>query len=92
MLSNGLMDEVYNLSQKYGWGTEALKAVGYNEWHDYFLGSLSEQKVKEIIIKNTLNLAKRQRTWFRRNKSIQWFTTPVKYTDIVDTITTFLES
>ena len=42
------------------------------------------------IIKATLDLAKRQRTWFRRNKSIHWLTTPVKQREAADLITTFL--
>jgi tRNA A37 N6-isopentenylltransferase MiaA len=51
----------------------------------------TQEQVRQKIIKATLDLAKRQRTWFRRNKSIRWFDTPVNWTEIVDTVTTFME-
>lgn len=90
MLAAGLEQEAHGLAEKYGWECEALKGVGYREWHDYFLGSQSSEQTRERIIKSTLDLAKRQRTWFKRNKSIHWFTTPVNQTSIVDLATTQL--
>jgi tRNA dimethylallyltransferase len=78
------------LVERYGWQCEGLKAVGYREWQGYFLGKKSLEKTKFEIIKDTKNLAKKQRTWFRRNKSIQWFITPVNREDVVDLITTFI--
>jgi tRNA A37 N6-isopentenylltransferase MiaA len=35
-------------------------------------------------------LSKRQNTWFKRNKSIHWFTTPVNWQDIAELFTTQL--
>lgn len=90
MIKQGLAEEVESTVEHYGWNCEGLKAVGYREWQGYFLGKKSLEKTKLEIIKDTKNLAKKQRTWFKRNKSIQWFTTPVKQTDVVDLITTFL--
>ncbi len=74
MLEAGLEDEVKGLADKYGWDCEALKGIGYAQWKDYFEGvarSLPETRSK--IIKATFEYAKRQRTWFKRNKSIHWF-------------------
>ena len=77
MLAAGLEDEVRGLVETYGWGCEALKGVGYAQWEDYFLGSQTIEETRAKIIKATLDLAKRQRTWFKRNKSIHWVSTPV---------------
>jgi tRNA dimethylallyltransferase len=91
MLAAGLEDEVRGLVERYGWGCEALKGIAYAQWRGYFLGTETREQARQRIIKATLDLAKRQRTWFRRNKSIRWFTTPVNWPEVVDTVTTFKE-
>ncbi len=90
MLTDGLMEEVAGLVQKYGWECEGLKGIGYSEWKEYFAGTQTLAITTERIIKDTLELAKRQQTWFKRNKSIQWYPTPVNVTKIEELITTFL--
>jgi tRNA dimethylallyltransferase len=67
-----------------------MKGVGYKEWREYFEGSANLDETKQRIVKNSLDLAKRQRTWFKRNKSIHWFTTPIKEIELEDLVTTFL--
>jgi len=101
MLAAGLEAEVRRLAARYGWQCEALKGVGYAQWRGYLEGDPGAQNLPETrqkIIKATLDLAKRQRTWFRRpayrpsreNKSVHWHTTPVKWPDVVAEVTTFL--
>ncbi|MGH7194743.1 MAG: tRNA (adenosine(37)-N6)-dimethylallyltransferase MiaA [Candidatus Saccharimonadales bacterium] len=90
MLAAGLEDEVRGLADRYGWDCEALKGIGYAQWRDYFEGSQSLPETRNRIIKATFQYAKRQRTWFKRNKSIQWFDSPVDTDKIVDVVTTFL--
>ncbi|HSW37325.1 MAG TPA: tRNA (adenosine(37)-N6)-dimethylallyltransferase MiaA [Candidatus Saccharimonadales bacterium] len=90
MIKAGLETEVRKLADEYGWGCEALKGVGYQEWQAYFLGSQNLEETRQRIIRDTLHLAKRQRTWFKRNKSIHWFNIPVDQSRIVDLVTTFL--
>lgn len=92
MLAAGLEDEVAGLVERYGWDCEALKGISYAQWKDYFLGADSVPEVRQKIMKATLDLAKRQRTWFKRNKSIQWFSTPVQLADVVASVTTFLKT
>jgi tRNA dimethylallyltransferase len=92
MLAAGLEDEVRQLSERYGWNCEALKGIGYAQWQEYFLGSENREQVRQKIIHATSNLAKRQHTWFQRNKSIQWLDTPVEWPKIVDLVTTFLSN
>jgi tRNA dimethylallyltransferase len=67
-----------------------LKGVGYSQWRDYFEGTKTIDQTRDSIIKATKDLAKRQRTWFKRNKSIRWVTTPVKVDNIVEIVTTTL--
>jgi tRNA dimethylallyltransferase len=93
MMATGLENEVRRLVERYGWDCEALKGVGYAQWRGYFEGSKNSADLAETrqkIIKATLDLAKRQRTWFKRNKSIQWFFAPVKWPDVVEQVATFL--
>jgi tRNA dimethylallyltransferase len=90
MLAAGLEQEVAGLAKKYGWQCEALKGVGYAQWQEYFQGTQNIDETRSKIIKATMDLAKRQRTWFKRNKSIRWLTTPDKSTEAVDIATTFL--
>jgi tRNA dimethylallyltransferase len=92
MLAAGLEAETRQLADRYGWDCEALKGVGYAQWQAYFEGAQNLQETRQKIIKATLDLAKRQRTWFKRNNSIQWHTTPVKWPDVVADVTTFLSN
>jgi tRNA dimethylallyltransferase len=90
MLEAGLEQEVRSLSQMYGWDAEPMKGIGYREWFEYFTGSQTLGQTRDRIIAATMNLAKRQRTWFKRNYSIHWLTTEDKFTEAVDLLTTFL--
>jgi tRNA dimethylallyltransferase len=92
MLAAGLEDETRQLVERYGWSCEALKGVGYAQWRGYFDGTQNLEETRQKIIKATLDLAKRQRTWFKRNNSIQWHATPVKWPDVVAEVTTFLSN
>lgn len=50
----------------------ALNTVGYKELFDYFEGRFSLEEAVEKIKQNTRNYAKRQMTWFRKDKEIDW--------------------
>lgn len=92
MLAAGLEQEVKGLADRYGWDCEGLKGIGYREWREYFEGSVDLEITRQRIISSTVGLAKRQRTWFKRNKSIHWLVTPVNYTQTVDLVTTLLNN
>lgn len=85
MLEAGLEQEVRVLAEQFGWDAEPMKGIGYREWREFFDGSQSVQVTRERIIAGTLRLAKKQRTWFRRNKSIQWQSERSKIVDLVTT-------
>lgn len=71
MLENGLLDEAKtvlssNLSQT------SVKAIGYKELLPYIKGELSLEECVENLKRETRRYAKRQLTWFRRDKDIKW--------------------
>ncbi|TMI85756.1 MAG: hypothetical protein E6H10_02310 [Bacteroidetes bacterium] len=59
----------------------ALQTVGYAEIFDYLDRKLSLEKAAELIKKNTRQYAKRQMTWFKKDKEIKWFS-PSQFTQI----------
>lgn len=87
MMAEGLKHEVKSLVDKYGWEIEPMKGIGYREFRDYFEKNISEQELTVRINRDTLKLVKKQKTWFKRNKSIQWYTNRDKF---VDAATTFM--
>lgn len=50
----------------------ALSSIGYREFNQYFEGNQTLAETKDLIILHTRQYAKRQRTWFRRNKDVTW--------------------
>lgn len=51
----------------------ALQTVGYRELFDYFDGKCTFEEAVEMVKRNSRRYAKRQLTWFRRDKSIGWY-------------------
>jgi tRNA dimethylallyltransferase len=72
MFKNGLIKEVKTLLKKYGAKYKAFDGIGYREVIDYLDGKISLKEAKELIDKNTIHYAKRQMTWFRKDKRIRW--------------------
>ncbi|MFI3259963.1 MAG: tRNA (adenosine(37)-N6)-dimethylallyltransferase MiaA [Rikenellaceae bacterium] len=73
MLCDGLEEEVrrvYDLRY-----LNALQTVGYREIFDYLDGECSFEEAVELIKRNSRRYAKRQMTWFRRDKDVKWFPT-----------------
>lgn len=87
MFARGLIDEVRRLVDRYSWECPSLQTIGYQEFKSFYDGHQTIDEVQQAIAKNTLSYAKRQRTWFRRNKSVHWIR---KKEEAVDVITTFL--
>ena len=54
----------------------ALQTVGFSELFDHFDGTITKAEAVELIKRNSRRYAKRQMTWFRRDKDICWFTKP----------------
>lgn len=71
MFKQELENEAKILVKKYGW-VPALQTIGYQEWKEYFEGKTSKKEVKDLIVLHTRQYAKRQITWFKKDKRIHW--------------------
>lgn len=85
MLAAGLIDEIEQLSKRYGWEVEAMRAPAYKAFRGYLEGEINLEEARQRFIQNDLNLAKKQRTWFKRNSSIQWYSDPKEIVEFVTT-------
>lgn len=72
MIQKGLVDEVKALIHEGHRAWPALLSVGYKESMAYINGQISEVKLVSLIVEKTLQLAKKQRTWFKRDLEINW--------------------
>lgn len=71
MFDNGLLKEMETLIAKgYTRDLVSMQGIGYKELFNYFDGKTSLDETKELIKKNTRHFAKRQLTWFRREKNV----------------------
>jgi tRNA dimethylallyltransferase len=74
MIEHGLIDEVRQLDQRgYNESLHALQTVGYQEAFAFLRGEYSEAEMLRLLKRNTRRYAKRQLTWFRRDKRIHWY-------------------
>ncbi|WP_026895064.1 tRNA (adenosine(37)-N6)-dimethylallyltransferase MiaA [Clostridiisalibacter paucivorans] len=74
MIEKGIIDEVKNLLSKgYSPSSIALQGLGYKEIIKYLEGEWSLEEAIHILKRDTRRFAKRQITWFRRDKRIRWF-------------------
>jgi tRNA dimethylallyltransferase len=87
MFDSGLIDEARTVATRYGWDAPALQASGYQTLRRYIQGEISLDEAKRQFVQSHLQLAKRQRTWFKRNKSIHWIS---QKEEAVELLTTFL--
>lgn len=73
MIEEGLIEEVQHLlNQGIPKNATAMQAIGYKELIGYLDGDCTLEEAIEVIKRETRRYAKRQLTWFRRNKDIIW--------------------
>lgn len=77
MLDMGLVSEVEKLYEK-GYRKEmvSMQGLGYKEILDYLNGDISLERAVYLIKRDTRHFAKRQLTWFRREKNVTWVNKP----------------
>ncbi len=73
MFDAGFMAEVESICEKYGTKLPLLHTLGYAEIKQYLAGKISLEEAKELTALHTRQFAKRQRTWFRSDRQIEWF-------------------
>lgn len=72
MLEQGLIDEVKTLLKKYKEFPTAMQGLGYKEVKDYLDSVMTYEEMVEKIKMETRRYAKRQITWFKKNKDTIW--------------------
>lgn len=72
MFCQDLFDETTKLVKQYGWGSQAMKSDIYEYAWKYLQGEMTLEEAKEKCFYEDYHLAKRQLTWFKRNKHIHW--------------------
>ncbi|MBI1342532.1 MAG: tRNA (adenosine(37)-N6)-dimethylallyltransferase MiaA [Terrimonas sp.] len=85
MIRQGLLEETEGLLPFRH--LNALQTVGYKELFDYFDQLISRERAIELIRQHTRQYAKRQLTWFRKEKDFKWFS-PLMEQDMI----TYLEN
>jgi tRNA dimethylallyltransferase len=85
MIEQGLFEEVKSLFQFRH--LNALQTVGYSEIFDFLEGKTEKEETIRLLKRNSRRYAKRQLTWFKRDKEIHWFE-PHQVREIID----FVES
>lgn len=72
MIEKGLVEEVEKLIEKYKKFPTAMQGLGYKEVRDYLEEKLSYEDMIEKIKQESRRYAKRQLTWFRKDKDTIW--------------------
>lgn len=72
LFTQELFEETKKLVAQYNWNTQAMKSNIYQFAWGYLQGEYSLEEAKKLFILDDWHLAKRQLTWFKRNKNIVW--------------------
>ena len=73
MFSQGLVEEVKKLRKRgYHENLVSMQGLGYKEVCGYLKGSYGLEETKSLLKRNTRRYAKRQLTWFRKDRRIHW--------------------
>jgi tRNA dimethylallyltransferase len=73
-VNQGVEKEIKKLISKgYSWNLPAMSALGYQEWQDYFEGQATREEVIQKWKFDEHGYARRQLTWFKKDKRIKWF-------------------
>lgn len=89
MLEAGLLEEAKKLyPQRH---LNALQTVGYQEFFDYFENKITLPEAIELVKRNTRRYAKRQMTWFRKEKDLYWIKAGTETKEVVAWLKTQIE-
>lgn len=87
MIKQGFEKEVKQVSDRYSWDAPGLQAPGYKAFCEWAENKINHEEVVARMTREHYLLARRQRTWFKRNKSIHWLN---NREEAVEIVTTFL--
>ena len=91
MIKDGLIDEVRVLRGRIEKDWPPLKSVGYREVGTFLDGELREDELLEKICTSTMQLAKRQTTWFKRSNDARWFHPDLDFEQLRSQVCNFLK-
>lgn len=86
MLEQGLIEEVKGIWKKYDHFPTAMQGLGYKEVVEFLEGKASKEEMIEKLKMETRRYAKRQMTWFRKNKQTIWLLGDAKKEDNIQII------
>ena len=83
MLEEGLVEEVKQLTDTYRLTamSNSMQGIGYKEIYGYLMQEYSYEDAVSILKRDTRHFAKRQLTWFRREKEVIWLDKDTLTTD-----------
>ncbi len=90
MLRRGWVEEVEGLLRRYPLSARPFQSIGYREIVLYLTGEIGHQEMVEAIKRATRRYAKRQFTWFSKEKGIEWHRYPEERDAILERIGGFL--
>jgi tRNA dimethylallyltransferase len=84
MMHDGLVDEVKKLLKTYGGACTSFDAIGYREIVTMLQNNTSAENAATFMKLNTWHYAKRQITWFKKDKNVQWIKDPAEALALVE--------
>lgn len=72
MMEEGLLAEARRLGKRYGWNIPTMSSLGHRQLGGFLRGEVTLPEARRLIKRDTRHYAKRQMTWFRRDKRIKW--------------------
>lgn len=86
MIEQGLIEEVGGILKRHKKFPTAMQGLGYKEVVEYLEGNVTKEEMIEKIKMETRRYAKRQMTWFRKNKQTIWLDGQAKIQDNIKII------
>ena len=86
MIKEGLIQEVEEILKKHKHFPTAMQGLGYKEVVEFLEGNITKEEMIEKIKMETRRYAKRQMTWFRKNKQTVWLDGQANVEDNIDVI------
>jgi tRNA dimethylallyltransferase len=85
MVEQGLIDEVQNLLNEFGELEIFDKTIGYKETIRFLKGDIKTQsELIDLISISSSQYSKRQMTWFRANKKINWLNSEYSLSNLIE--------
>ena len=86
MIEQGLIEETKKILEMYDEFPTAMQAIGYKEIKEYLDGKITKEEAIEKVKMESRRYAKRQLTWFRKNKNTTWLDMSIPVDENLDII------